>query len=580
MSKMETPQGIQFIAQVAELWPLCLSLALIIFGQDNTEEKVLYTVEGQEKAIESIFDMHHTDESDSESWKVIQEKFIQSLTFQIMGALGRNTQMDTTLAYLRLLRHPSLFSMWLDPKISSLLSEPQEPVPYNDLDKGPTSFEPNKSPPSFPAASTLAYTMERIVTSCDFNPKVGDKDWNIIVTSVSAMAFCLLGNESHKLMFDFDQPQHIIKDPVFWVITLLQSLRPMMVPGMRLYLFVIDKISGTVKSYLGTTIHCVPTPEKLKELELLQDPVLITVGCMLLGWDYTVYFPRFLPNSWAAEQWKAIYINWYQYAPTLCLPGDVSIASSMAAQQDESWPEILFEGLDIRLQDMRLATANKDGSQTRGASLSYFVQTGLAGLKNIKIGLNRGYHFMFELAALDGFVAEFISQGGLDVLSALTWPYPYCSCPMCIGVYTPMQALLAITKGTSFVDTLPINSLRTLLWSPLVVQEIDLPHTASDIFRVIRKVHERLVTSSNGDEAFPEAASTCAQILNQALLYQTLDPQYWKFTGSFFFDTANFNHFCYDMRIIITKLRGFKGNELTIKVTDSVSEIFEYAELL
>jgi hypothetical protein len=335
------------IRQASEIWSLYLSLALAIFGHHSAEEKTGYSIKDDEKAIESILDLYQSETSRSrfESSQDIQKKFLHYLAYQIMAALMFPRETDDILTSLRLLRHPALFSMWLDPNVTLPLAKIDfESLPYARL-----YSESNNPNPSFPAALELTFMVYRIAGYAKLNL---NKDWNALLTSLSTIAICLLGKESHNLVFDFDHPDLVVKYPVPWVTSFLQSLKPIMVTGTRLSLFVMDQLSGPVRVVLDTRIHCTPTMEGLEELKSLHDPILITVGCMLLGWDYSPYFPSHLPQAWTTDIWKIIYGNWYGYGPHLCVSGDIPTAGFLAAQPDTSWHETLISGLSSRLRTM------------------------------------------------------------------------------------------------------------------------------------------------------------------------------------------------------------------------------------
>jgi hypothetical protein len=188
----------------------------------------------------------------------------------------------------------------------------------------------------------------------------------------------------------------------------------------------------------------------------------------------------------------------------------------------------------------------------------------LAIFKNKKTGSDWIFHFIIELAESDCFAAEFISEGGLAILSALPLPHLDCSYPNCVAVNNPMQALFAVTKGDSFIDTLPIDSLRELLRSPIISQEMGPLHATPDTFCVIQKIQDRISALNDYNEAFPEAASTWAQILNQALIDQQLDPKYWEHTGAFSFEIGKFKQFYRHIRTMINKLRGIKEGNINL----------------
>jgi hypothetical protein len=201
-------------------------------------------------------------------------------------------------------------------------------------------------------------------------------------------------------------------------------------------------------------------------------------------------------------------------------------------------------------------------------------------LKNIGRDFGPALHFLFKLVEFEEFITEFISEDGLEALSALTWPPPDSPCAECLAIDTPMRALLVLTKGTSFVDTLPVKLLCKLLQSPLVSRETVLSKAAAEFLRFTQRVYKALSDLPGEDEVFPEAASICAQILNQVLIYQQLDPLHWEQEATLYSDADDFDQFCYDTRQLINELRGIEQGDFILAPTDSVSEVFEHTKLL
>jgi len=178
----------------------------------------------------------------------------------------------------------------------------------------------------------------------------GTTPWDILISSLT-MAARVCSNTANARI-DVPSPEIqgaslLLDDPFPWVYSTLASFDPEMSDeGFSVITSLF--LSSTTRESLDRTLYCPVTPERMNRLATLRSPILVIVGCVLLGWEYEQYIPADDDPTWDTVEWKVTIFGLLTRLPINRQDSERALFLATSRHRSFHYDELILDAIDRR----------------------------------------------------------------------------------------------------------------------------------------------------------------------------------------------------------------------------------------
>jgi hypothetical protein len=346
VSLLQTPSnktGVANILSDDELSSLLLSLGLRTF--DDAARPFPNMLENSvEEAMLMILDRYHGQRQPNVTWSNGHAYFIRTLLQQFLLKMATSPPTNQTLLQLKIFRHSSLSSLWMDLSVPSKLH--LKPLLIERLWQPTQALYPIVDH-SYPLwVLELCQAVMLMISFLPASLTPSDEAWDIMTTALSTLAMCTSKSPINRI----SSLDPSIIEAGEWLVWLTKGMKPAM--DYPVIAFVISAmLSGHIQQRFGKNLHNNVDAKHLSALASIENLELKIVSHMIIGLECWTNMPSPEDLVYHSSSFKVLVKNWRGFQPVILLESDSDLIRTLC-QIGGDYNGEAFEFLWVRTRQL------------------------------------------------------------------------------------------------------------------------------------------------------------------------------------------------------------------------------------